>query len=139
MEKEKESIEEFHPLPDLKERIIAVLNAKNLTYKQLVDYIGVSEAALDRALAENTIEIRTLELISKELRIPLYSFFRDPNAVQPEGTEQPYYNVNIWAPEQIHLRTENETLRNEIERLRLEIAKKELIVQGLEIQLKKNG
>ncbi|MBI3509851.1 MAG: hypothetical protein HY064_04245 [Bacteroidetes bacterium] len=126
---------ELHTAPDLKERIVAVLSAKNLTYKQLVDYIGVSEAALDRALAENTIEIRTLELISKELRIPLYSFFRDPNAV-PGEIEQPFYNVNIWAPEEIQLRTENENLRLEVERLRMEIAKKELLIQGLEGQLK---
>ncbi|CAN5392360.1 hypothetical protein BH09BAC5_BH09BAC5_24740 [soil metagenome] len=124
-----------HTVPDLKERIIAVLNARNLTYGQLVDYIGVTEKALDEALEQNTIEIRTLELISKELRIPLYSFFRNPNAEQ--GTEEhPFYNVNIWAPEEIHLRTENETLRGEVERLRLEIAKKELFIQGLENQLK---
>ncbi|HTL82366.1 MAG TPA: hypothetical protein VL651_11705 [Bacteroidia bacterium] len=134
---EKETPEELHTIPDLKERIVAVLSAKNLTYKQLVDYIGVSEAALDRALAENTIEIRTLELISKELRIPLYSFFRDPDH-HPESGEQPYYNVNIWAPEEIQLRTENENLRQEVERLRMEIAKKELLVQGLESQLKKS-
>ena len=56
---------EHTPLPDLKERIIAVLNAKNLTYRQLVEHLGTSEEDLDHALAENTIEIRTLELISK--------------------------------------------------------------------------
>lgn len=124
-----------HAVPDLKERIIAVLNARNLTYGQLVDYIGVSEKALDEALEQNTIEIRTLELISKELRIPLYSFFRNPD-VEMGATEHPFYNVNIWAPHEIQLRTENETLRGEVERLRLEIAKKELFIQGLENQLK---
>lgn len=124
-----------HTLPDLKERIEAVLNAKNLTYAQLVDYLGTTEEALNTALAESTIEIRTLELISKELRIPLYSFFRDPE-LDLNNTEQPFYNVNIWAPEEIHLRTENETLRNEVERLRMEIARKELLIQGLEGQLK---
>ena len=124
-----------HTLPDLKERIVAVLNAKNLTYAQLVEHLGTSEDALDQALAENTIEIRTLELISKELRIPLYSFFRDPSIEYREG-EQPFYNVNIWAPEELHLRTENETLHQEVERLRMEIARKELLIQGLEGQLK---
>jgi transcriptional regulator with XRE-family HTH domain len=124
-----------HAIPDLKERIIAVLKARNLTYEQLVDYIGVTEQALDEALEQNTIEIRTLELISKELRIPLYSFFRHPEA-ENGSPEHPFYNVNIWAPEEIQLRTENETLRNEIERLRMEIAKKELFIQGLESQLK---
>lgn len=125
-----------HTAPNLKERIIAVLRARNLTYEQLVDYIGVTEKALDQALEQNTIEIRTLELISKELRIPLYSFFRNPNA-DLETPEHPFYNVNIWAPEEIHLRTENANLREEVERLRLEIAKKELFIQGLESQLKK--
>jgi transcriptional regulator with XRE-family HTH domain len=124
-----------HAVPDLKERIIAVLNARNLTYEQLVEYIGVTEKALDEALEQNTIEIRTLELISKELRIPLYSFFRNPDAEQGT-TEHPFYNVNIWAPEEIQLRTENETLRSEVDRLRMEIAKKELFIQGLENQLK---
>ncbi|HET6989900.1 MAG TPA: hypothetical protein VFJ43_01195 [Bacteroidia bacterium] len=125
-----------HTVPNLKERIVAVLNARNLTYQQLVDYIGVSEKTLDDALEQNTIEIRTLELISKELRIPLYSFFRNPDAEQ-NAPEHPFYNVNIWAPEEIHLRTENETLRQEVERLRMEIAKKELFIQGLENQLKR--
>lgn len=126
---------EHTPLPDLKERIIAVLNAKNLNYRQLVEHLGTSEEELDHALAENTIEIRTLELISKELRIPLYSFFRDHES-EFNSAEQPFYNVNIWAPEEIQLRTENENLRQEIERLRMEVAKKELLIQGLEGQLK---
>lgn len=123
-------------VPNLKERIVAVLAARNLTYKQLTDYLGMSEQQLDHALEQNTIEIRTLEQISKELRIPLYSFFRSPEeTLSPEG--QPYYNVNIWAPEEMHVRVENDNLRQEIERLRLEIARKELLIQGLEDQLKK--
>lgn len=131
---------DFHTsIPNLKERIIAVLAARNLTYKQLTDYLGVSEQQLDHALEQNTIEIRTLEQISKELRIPLYSFFRNPE--DPiEGVEgQPYYNVNIWAPQEMQVRVENDNLRAEIERLRLEIARKELLIQGLEEQLKKQG
>jgi transcriptional regulator with XRE-family HTH domain len=123
------------PIPNLKERIVAVLRSRNFTYQTLVDHLGTTEADLDRTLEQNTIEIRTLELISKELRIPLYSFFRDTDfdASQPD---QPYYNVNIWAPETIQVQTENETLRQEIERLRLEISKRDLLIQGLEEQLK---
>lgn len=130
---------DFHSsVPNLKERIIAVLAARNLTYKQLTDYLGVSEQQLDHALEQNTIEIRTLEQISKELRIPLYSFFRGPGE-SVEGENQPFYNVNIWAPDEMHVRVENDNLRSEIERLRLEIARKELLIQGLEDQLKKQG
>lgn len=130
---------DFHTsVPNLKERIVAVLAARNLTYKQLTEYLGVSEQQLDHALEQNTIEIRTLEQISKELRIPLYSFFRHPDEeVNTEG--QPYYNVNIWAPDEIQVRVENDNLRTEIERLRLEIARKELLIQGLEEQLKKQS
>ena len=127
-----------HTAPNLKDRIIAVLTARNLTYKQLTDYLGLSEQQLDHALEQNTIEIRTLEQISKELRIPLYSFFRHPDEAV-EGDTQPFYNVNIWAPEEMHVRVENDNLRAEIERLRLEIARKELLIQGLEEQLKKQG
>jgi len=125
-------------VPNLKERIIAVLNSRKLTYKQLTEYWGVTEDQLDHALEQNNIEIRTLEQISKELRIPLYSFFRHPEEMG-DGNEHSYYNVNIWAPEEIHMRVENENLRAEIERLRLEVARKELLIQGLEEQLKKES
>lgn len=127
-----------HTVPNLKERIIAVLAARNLTYKQLTDYLGLSEQQLDHALEQNTIEIRTLEQISKELRIPLYSFFRSPDETIGEE-QQPFYNVNIWAPDEMQVRVENDNLRAEIERLRLEIARKELLIQALEEQLKKQG
>lgn len=130
---------DFHTsVPNLKERIVAVLAARNLTYKQLTDYLGISEQQLDHALEQNTIEIRTLEQISKELRIPLYSFFRSPEETET-GEGQAYYNVNIWAPEEMQVRVENDNLRSEIERLRLEIARKELLIQGLEEQLKKQS
>jgi transcriptional regulator with XRE-family HTH domain len=125
-----------HTVPNLKERIIAVLAARNLTYKQLTDYLGVSEQQLDHALEQNTIEIRTLEQISKELRIPLYSFFRGPEESLDAETK-PFYNVNIWAPDEMQVRVENDNLRAEIDRLRLEVARKELFIQALEEQLKK--
>jgi len=135
---EQESNNEFleHNLPNLKERIVSVLKAKNFSYEELVNYLGTTEAVLDKALEENSIEIRTLEQISKELRIPLYSFFRGPLPEGEEG-EQSYYNVNIWAPSEIQLLAENSTLRKEIERLKLELAKKELLIQSIEEQLKK--
>ncbi len=125
-------------VPNLKERIVAVLTARKLTYKQLTEYLNMTEQQLDHALEQNTIEIRTLEQISKELRIPLYSFFRHPEEGETFG-EQPYYNVNIWAPEEMHMRVENDNLRAEVDRLRLEIARKELLIQGLEQQLKKQN
>ena len=122
----------------LKERILAVLDAKSLSYSQLLDYIDLDEKQLDEKLDQHTIDIRTLELISKELRIPLYSFFSNPNAVN-EDPENQFYNVNIWAPHEIQLQNENKNLREDVERLKLDLARKELFIQGLENQLKKEG
>ncbi|MGL5889785.1 MAG: hypothetical protein ACRC3B_07865 [Bacteroidia bacterium] len=123
-------------LPDLKQRIEAILKTRDYTYKALVDHLGTTEAALDKALAQSTIEIRTLEHISKALRIPLYSFFRNPSAENDEEQQKNFYNTNIWASGEIQLRNENEALREEIDKLRLEVAKKEILIQGLENQLK---
>ncbi len=133
--KPNEETTHFDLPANLKERIVAVLKAKDFTYQELVNYLGTTEEVLDKALEESSIEIRTLEQISKELRIPLYSFFRGP--VNDEGDEQAYYNVNIWAPAEIQLLTENEHLRKEIETIKLELARKELLIQSLEEQLKK--
>ena len=62
---------------NLKDKILQVLKMKDISYVELGSYLNISETELDYALENNTIEIRTLELISKELRIPLYSFFRE--------------------------------------------------------------
>lgn len=122
---------------DLKAKIIAILESRKLTYETLVNYLGVSEAELNKAFAENTLEIRTLELISKELRIPLYSFFRDPDtSYSLYGKDEQYYNTNIWAPGEINMRVEVDALKKELDRLKFELAKKELIIQTLEEELK---
>jgi transcriptional regulator with XRE-family HTH domain len=122
---------------DLKSRIIAILESRNLSYETLVNYLGISQADLDKAFDENTLEIRTLELISKELRIPLYSFFREA------GTEfnfsekgEIFYNTHIWAPGEIQIRAEIDAIKKELERVKFELAKKELIIQSLEEELK---
>ena len=53
---------------NLKEKILQVLEMKKFTYADLASYLSISESELDYALENNTLEIRTLELISKELR-----------------------------------------------------------------------
>src|ERR1041385_2822359 len=85
----------------LKEKVLKILEGNKHTYSDLAKYLNISEKDLDQAFADNSIEIRTLELISKELRIPLYSFFRHQEDGY-EHTQEPYYNVNIWGD------TENE-------------------------------
>jgi len=126
------------PHMDLKAKIIAILESRNLTYDTLVNYLGITMEELDKAFSENTLEIRTLELISKELRIPLYSFFRDPEHGYTDyyGKGELYYNTHIWAPSEINHRVEMENLKKELEKVKFELAKKELIIQALEHELK---
>jgi hypothetical protein len=83
------------------------------------------------------MEIRTLELISKELRIPLYSFFRDNYLDASLNWKDPYYNVSLWTVEETRLRMEIQALLNEVETLRSELRSKEMLIEALEEQLKK--
>lgn len=122
---------------NLKEKILQVLEKKNYTYAELATYLSISEPELDFAIENNTIEIRTLELISKELRIPLYSFFRE-NFEGFDFEKESYYNENIWSKEE-----ESEsipdlrTLRQEIEALRADVLKKDQLINALESKISK--
>ena len=109
---------------NLKEKILQVLKMKKFTYADLASYLNISESDLDFALENNTLEIRTLELISKELRIPLYSFFRE-NFEGFDFEKEPYYNVNIWSKEEAKFTLELKALRQEIETLRAEMRQKD--------------
>ncbi|MBK7669437.1 MAG: hypothetical protein IPJ32_20090 [Sphingobacteriaceae bacterium] len=55
----------------------------------------MSEEALTTALETKRLELRTLELISKGLKIPLYSFFRS-NQPYYNANEKPYYINKLW-------------------------------------------
>ena len=119
---------------DLKEKILQVLEMRNFTYADLASYLNISESDLDFALEHNTLEIRTLELISKELRIPLYSFFRE-NFEGYNYEKEPYYNVNIWSKEEAKYTLELKALRQELAELRAEIRNKDLLIDALEAQI----
>ncbi len=119
---------------NLKEKILQVLLMKKFTYAELASYLNISESELDYALENNTLEIRTLELISKELRIPLYSFFRE-NFEGFDFEKEPYYNVNIWSKEEAKFTLELKALRQEIEELRSEVRQKDLLIDALEAQI----
>jgi len=122
---------------NLKEKILQVLEMKKFTYADLASYLNISESDLDYALENNTLEIRTLELISKELRIPLYSFFRE-NFDGFDFEKEPYYNVNIWSKEEAKFTLELKALRQEVEQLRAEIRQKDLLIDALENQIVKH-
>lgn len=121
---------------NLKEKILQVLEMKKFTYADLASYLNISESELDFALENNTLEIRTLELISKELRIPLYSFFRE-NFEGFNFEKEPYYNVNIWSSEESKYTLELKALRQELEILRTEIRQRDLLIDALEEQITK--
>ncbi|OFY85217.1 MAG: hypothetical protein A3F72_05410 [Bacteroidetes bacterium RIFCSPLOWO2_12_FULL_35_15] len=121
---------------NLKEKILQVLEMKKFTYADLASYLNISESELDFALENNTLEIRTLELISKELRIPLYSFFRE-NFEGFNFEKEPYYNVNIWSSEESKYTLELKALRQELEILKAEIRQRDLLIDALEDQITK--
>ncbi len=122
---------------NLKEKILQVLEKKNYTYAELAAHLSISESELDHAIENNTIEIRTLELISKELRIPLYSFFRE-NFEGFDFEKEPYYNVNIWSEEEESKSTPDiNTMRQEIEALRAAVLKKDQLINDLEAKITK--
>src|ERR1700751_3195073 len=100
---------------NLKNKIITLLEQNKYTYKELAEHLHITEAELDHALETKTLEVRTLELISKELRIPLYSFFRDPEMMAAyANTKESYYNVNIWSDQEVKYKNEIILLREEI-------------------------
>ncbi len=80
---------------DLKEKILEILEKEKYSFKELAEYVNMSEADLNTAIETKKLELRTLELISKGLKIPLYSFFRGK---QPYGNpnEEPYYVNKLW-------------------------------------------
>jgi hypothetical protein len=123
---------------NLKSKILSVLEMKKFTYTDLASYLNVSEKDLDYALENNTLEIRTLELISKELRIPLYSFFRE-NFEGFDFEKEPYYNVNIWSKEEAKFTLELKALRQELDSLKAEVRHKDLLIEALEAQIMKKG
>ena len=120
----------------LKEKILEILLNKNTTYEVLASHLGFSEKDLDFALENNTVEIRTLELISKELRIPLYSFFRE--IAEPLSEKESFYNVNIWSTEEFRLKREINVLKQEIENLKMDLRQNDLLIQALEEQVQKS-
>jgi hypothetical protein len=120
---------------NLKGKIVELLKQSNFTYKDLAQHLNLSEEELDHAFETKTLEIRMLELISKELRIPLYSFFRDPELMKAYEKEA-YYNVNIWSDEEVKLKTDIKDLTQQLESLKAELAKKEALIEALEGQMK---
>jgi transcriptional regulator with XRE-family HTH domain len=123
---------------NLKNKIVTLLEQNNYTYQQLAEHLHITETELDHALETKTLEVRTLELISKELRIPLYSFFRDTETKPVNGGDElKYYDVNIWSNQEIKYKSEITKLKEELQKLSIEGKNKDLLIEALEEELKK--
>lgn len=123
---------------NLKSKIIELLDKQKYSYKDLAEHLNLTEEQLDHALETKTLEVRTLELISKELRIPLYSFFRDPAQMAAYMEEkEKYYDVNIWSDQEIKYKSEIDRLRQDLQKLSSDVKNKELLIETLESELKK--
>ena len=68
---------------------------------------------LERGITDNSVEVRTLEGISKALRIPLYSFFPGYNP-EADKFQIPYYNRRLPDDEKQEQKTERELIEEEI-------------------------
>jgi transcriptional regulator with XRE-family HTH domain len=110
---------------DVKSQLIEILKKENYTFNQLAEYLGMSEA-----LNNKTLEIRNLELISKALRVPLYSFFRSDN-FKIDYKEKPYY-INKLLTEEDAKKDAN-SLQGEIELLKQIIYLKEEQLKRLNV------
>lgn len=127
---------------NLKEKLLAVLKFNNHSYSELAEHIGLAENELDKQFADNSLEIRTLEQISKALRVPLYSLFRDTD-YEFRHDEEPYYNVDIWGKNGVELRTvlkkdfQGNIPDDELGKLRKELREKEKLLREMETKLKR--
>ena len=112
----------------LRSKIEAILIKENYTFNQLADYLNLSEEQLEHGLANKTLELRYLEDISKNLKVPLYSFFRENN-FEINYNEKPYFTNKLWndgdnnvSPQK--LIEEIELLKQAISHKEAELAKK---------------
>jgi transcriptional regulator with XRE-family HTH domain len=80
---------------DIKSQLIKILEKENYTFAQLADFLNMPEEELSNELNNKTLDLRNLELISKALRVPLYSFFRGDNQ-NLLNLEKPYYINKLW-------------------------------------------
>ena len=81
--------------------------------------MNLSEQELTDGLINKTLELRYLEDISKTLKVPLYSFFRNVGDFEHKN-EKPFYVNKLWDDE-----NSPQTLEEEIDLLKKAIAHKE--------------
>lgn len=111
----------------LRNKIEELLLKEHYTFSQLAEYLNLSEEELADGLEHKTLELRYLEEISKNLKVPLYSFFRAAGTTAITG-EKPFYTNRLWdddhdkSPQKLN--EEIDLLKKAIARKEAELAKK---------------
>jgi transcriptional regulator with XRE-family HTH domain len=108
-------------MQSLREKIEEILVKEKYTFSQLAEYLNLSEEQLEDGLEHKTLELRYLEEISKNLKVPLYSFFRTTENM-PFIHEKPFYTNKLWDDGEDK---SPQKLMEEIEMLKRAIAYKE--------------
>ena len=112
-------------MTELKEKITEVLKSMNYSFDDLAGHLGMNAEQLNQAIDDKKVELRTLEFISKELRIPLYSFFDREDFVPINNLpEEPFYINKINRNTIDQLQIENILLKKEVENLNFVITSK---------------
>lgn len=111
-------------MTEFKDKISEVLLHMNYSFDDLASHLGMNAEQLNKAIDDKKLELRTLEFISKELRIPLYSFFRNDDFVPVNNSpEEPFYvntiNKNLYDQLQI----QNILLQKEVDDLKSKLIK----------------
>jgi|688.fasta_scaffold1090448_2 transcriptional regulator with XRE-family HTH domain len=111
-------------MTEYKDKIIEVLNSMDYSFDDLASHLGMNAEQLNQAIDDKKVGLRTLEFISKELRIPLYSFFRNEDYVPINNlTEEPFYTNKINENTFDLLQIENILLKKEVENLKEQLIK----------------
>lgn len=82
-------------MQSLRANIERLLKKENYTFGQLADHLNLTETELADGLEHKTLELRHLEEISKNLKVPLYSFFGENTALF-DADQKPYYTNRLW-------------------------------------------
>ena len=94
-------------------RIEAFLESREQTLDDLAEYLEMDMDELVRGIQDSSVEVRTLESISKALRIPLYSFF--PGFIDnAKRHEIPYYDRRLPSEGSGKVKSEIEIIEEEI-------------------------
>jgi transcriptional regulator with XRE-family HTH domain len=112
------------------DKIYQFLDKKGISFSDFAAHIQVPESDLKDAFSNNSLEIRTLEKISKELKIPLYRFFRDPIGDLTD-IQAGFTYASITEAELNYLKHQLEIANKEINLLKQELENREETIKSL--------